>query len=131
MNPEKQLRQIRNGIYFLCFFSVLTLAASIALNLYLTKKSLNRMQALAVPGYDEHSLNNELNGLLESNQLEALISKCEEIISEKPLSPSGNYYLGLAYYHKGDTQKSREYLAETLRIEPSWAAAITPYLDNL
>ena len=131
MNEERHLIQIRNGVYLLCAISVISLITAIALNFHLTNRSIDEMKAMTGEGSSEQALINELNQLLEANDLDALISRCEGELMEKPLSRTGHYYLGLAYYHSGDTDKSRKYLEEALRIDPTWKAAIEPYLTNL
>jgi len=130
MTNDRHLIQIRNGVYLLCGIAVVTLIAGIGLNIHLTNRSLKEMKTMAVEDSSEQSLINELNNLLETNNLDALISRCESEIEEKPLSRSGHYYLGLAYYHSGDQAKSRKYLVEALRIDPTWKVAIEPYLEN-
>jgi len=74
---------------------------------------------------------NELNGLLEANKIDALIARCNEVLVEKPLSRTGHYYLGLAFYHSGDATNCRKHLKEALRIDPTWKAAIEPYLQKM
>ena len=118
MNEERHLIQIRNGVYLLCAISVISLITAIALNFHLTNRSIDEMKAMTGEGSSEQALINELNQLLEANDLDALISRCEGELMEKPLSRTGHYYLGLAY-HSGDTDKSRKYLEEALRIDPT------------
>ena len=89
------------------------------------------MKSLSAPASSEQALINELNGLLESNNIDTLIGRCEEVLIDNPLSRTGHYYLGLAYYHSGDASNSRSHLEEALRIDPTWKAAIEPYLENL
>lgn len=131
MTQEQHLVQIRNGVYLLCAISIVTLITAIVLNVYLTNRSIEEMKTVAVDVSSEQTLLNELNELLESNELDALIARCEIEIKEKPLSRSGHYYLGLAYYHSGNPAKSRKHLEEALRIDPAWKSAIDPYLQNL
>ena len=131
MTEERQLLQIRNGIYFLCVMSVFTLIIAVSLNIFLTNQNFTRMKSLAAPSSLEQALINELNGLLEANKIDTLITRCEEVLAEKPLSRSGHYYLGLAYYHSGDATKCRKHLEEALRIDPTWKTSIEPYLQKL
>lgn len=131
MTHERYLLQIRNGVYLLCVISVVTLIIGIGLNIHLTNRSLAEMKAVATENSSEQTLINEFNNLLETNHLDALISRCESVIKEKPLSRSGHYYLGLAYYHLGDQAKSKQHLNEVLTLDPTWKAAIEPYLENL
>jgi tetratricopeptide (TPR) repeat protein len=113
MTNDKLCLQIRNGIYVLCLISAITL------------------KWLSAPASLEQELINELNGLLEANQLDQLTARCNEILVAKPLSRTGHYYLGLAYYHSGDATNCRKHLQEALRIDPTWNAAIEPYLQKL
>lgn len=131
MTRERHILQIRNGIYILCVMSVITLIVGVSLNIYLTNQNFTRMQSLTRPASQEQALINELNGLLEAKKLDELIARCGKEIAEKPLSRTGHYYLGLAYYHSGDATNCRKQLEEALRIDPTWKAAIQPYLDNL
>lgn len=131
MTNEKHLHQIRNGIYILCLISVVTLIVGVALNVFLHDQNFTRMQSLTRPASQEQALINELNGLLESKKIDELITRCGKEIAEKPLSRTAHYYLGLAYYHSGDASNCRKQLEEALRIDPTWKAAIQPYLDNL
>jgi len=89
------------------------------------------MQSLAAPASLEQELINELNGLLEANKLDTLIVRCNEVLVEKPLSRTAHYYLGLAFYHSGDATNCRKHLNEALRIDPTWKAAIDPYLQKM
>ncbi len=130
MTQERYLVQIRNGVYILCGISLVTLITAPMLNLHLTNRSIAEMKAMTVEASSEQTLINELNQLLETNKLEALISRCESELKEKPLSRSGHYYLGLAYYHSGKSAMSRKHLEEALRIDPTWKSAIVPYLEN-
>lgn len=131
MTNEKLSLQIRNGIYVLCLISAITLILGVSLNLFLDNRNFARMKSLSAPTSLEQELINELNGLLEANQLDRLIARCKEILVAKPLSRTGHYYLGLAYYHSGDATNSRKHLQEALRIDPTWNAAIEPYLQKL
>lgn len=131
MTSEKHILQIRNGIYILCLISVVTLIVGVALNVFLHEQNFTRMLSLTQPASQEQALINELTALLESEKIDEMIARCGKEISEKPLSRTGHYYLGLAYYHSGDATKCRAELEEALRIDPTWKAAIQPYLDNL
>ena len=79
----------------------------------------------------EQELINELNGLLEGKKIDALITRCNEVLVEKPLSRTGHYYLGLAFYHSGDAANCRKHLSEALRIDPTWKEAVEPYLQKM
>ena len=131
MTNDKLSLQIRNGIYVLCLISVITLIVAVSLNVFLDNRNFARMKSLSAPASLEQELINELNGLLETNQLDQLIARCNEILVAKPLSRTGHYYLGLAYYHSGDATNCRKHLEEALRIDPTWKAAIEPYLQRL
>ena len=131
MTNEKLILQIRNGIYFLGAMSAITLIVGVSLNVFLYNQNFVRMKALAGPASSEQALINELSGLLETNKLDALIARCNEVLAGKPLSRTGHYYLGLAYYHSGDSANCRKQLEEALRIDPSWRSAVEPYLNNL
>ena len=131
MRNDRQILQIRNGLYFLCLMTVISLIAGIWLNIHLTRESFAKMQALAAPISSQQALLDELTELLESNRLDTLIGRCEQILEEKPLSQAGHYYLGLAYYHKQEPDKSRIHFEEALRIDPAWKAVISPFLDAL
>jgi cytochrome c-type biogenesis protein CcmH/NrfG len=131
MTNEKHILQIRNGINILCLLMGLTLIVGVSLNVFLANQSFTRMKSLAAPASIEQALINELNELLEANKIEALIARCEEVLAGKPLSRTGHYYLGLAYYHFGDVGNCRKHLEEALRIDPTWKTSVEPYLQNL
>ena len=131
MTNEKHIRQIRNGIYILCLLTVITLIVGVSLNIFLTNQNFTRMKSFAAPASLEQELINELNGLLEANKIDTLIARCEGVLAEKPLSRTGHYYLGLAYYHSGNASNCRKHLEEALRIDPTWKSAIEPYLEKL
>ena len=131
MTNEKHILQIRNGIYILCLISMITLIVGVSLNVFLYNRNFARMKSLAAPASLEQALINELNGLLEANKIDALIERCNEVLIEKPLSRTGHYYLGLAFYHSGDATNCRKHLEETLRIDPTWKASINPYLEKI
>ncbi len=131
MTNEKHILQIRNGIYVLCLISAITLVVGVSLNVFLNNQNFDRMKSLAAPASLEQELINELNGLLEANKLDILIARCNEVLVEKPLSRTGHYYLGLAFYHSGDANNCRKHLEEALRIDPTWKAAIDPYLQKM
>ena len=131
MTNERQILQIRNGVYFLCAMSVFTLIVAVSLNIFLSNRNFTRMKSLASPASSEQALINELNGLLEANKIDPLITRCEGLLAEKPLSRTGQYFLGLAYYHSGDARNCRKHLEEALRIDPTWKASIEPYLQKL
>jgi cytochrome c-type biogenesis protein CcmH/NrfG len=131
MTNEKHILQIRNGIYILCLLTLITLIVGVSLNIILTNLNFDRMKSLSAPASLEQELINELNGLLEGNKIDTLIARCEKILAEKPLSRTGHFYLGLAYYHSSEASKSRKHLEEALRIDPTWKAGIEPYLTKL
>lgn len=131
MNSDKLLFQIRNGIYLLCFINLAGLFVVIFLNIYLTNYSIHEANARSVEASSMQTEFNELNDLLESNQLNSLISRCKNILEEKPNSGTAHYYLGLAYYQMGDEDESRKHLEESLNLSPSWEVQIQPYLENL
>lgn len=131
MTPDRLLIQIRNGIYLLCLLTVLTFIVVAVISNHQTNRSISEMKSVSMEASTEQALLNELNDLLETNQLDALISRCEKLIKDRPLSPTGHYHLGLAKYHSGDLVGSRASLEETLRIDPSWKAAVEPFLENL
>jgi tetratricopeptide (TPR) repeat protein len=131
MTNEKHILQIRNGIYVLCLISAITLIVGVSLNFFLHNQNFDRMKSLTGPASLEQTLINELNGLLEANKIDALITRCNEVLVEKPLSRTGHYYLGLAFYHSGDASNCRKQLEEALRIDPTWKAAIDPYLQKI
>jgi tetratricopeptide (TPR) repeat protein len=131
MTHEKHILQIRNGIYVLCLISAITLIVGILLNFFLYNQSFDRMKSLTAPASLEQALINELNGLLEAKKIDALIARCNEVLVEKPLSRTGHYYLGLAFYHSGDASNCRKQLEEALQIDPTWKAAIEPYLQKI
>ncbi len=131
MTPEKYIIQIRNGIYILCLMSVVTLIVGVSLNIYLTNRNFDRMKSLSAPASTEQALINELNGLLESKKIDTLIARCNEVLTDQPLSRTGHYYLGLAYYHSGDASSCRKHLEEALRIDPTWKEVIEPYLKKM
>lgn len=131
MTHERHILQIRNGIYILCLISAITLIVGVWLNIFLTDQNFTRMKSLAAPASAEQELVNELYGLLEANKIDVLIARCEQVLAEKPLSKTGHFYLGLAYYHSGDAGNCRKHLEEALRIDPAWTAAIEPYLKKL
>ena len=131
MKTEKYILQIRNGIYILCLISVFSLIVGVSLNIYFVNQNFTRMKSLAAPASSEQALINELNELLESNKIDTLIARCEEVLANKPLSRVGHYYLGLAYYHSGDSTNCQMQLQEVLRLDPTWKEAIQPYLENL
>ena len=131
MTDEKHIQQIRNGIYALCLISVVTLVIGVSLNVFLNNQNFARIQTLSASTSSEQALIDELNGLLESNKIARLIARCNELLIEKPLSRGVHYYLGLAYYHSADASNCRKHLNEALRIDPTWKAAIEPYLDKI
>lgn len=131
MTNEKHTIQIRNGIYILCLIALVTLIVGVSLNVYLNDLNFTRMKSLAAPASLEQTLIDELNGLLEANKIDKLIERCNEVLAEKPLSRTGHYYIGLAYYHSGDATKCRKHLEEALRIDPTWTAVTEPYLTKL
>lgn len=131
MTNEKHILQIRNGVYVLCVISAITLIVGVSLNLLLHNQNFDRMKSLAAPASLEQELINELNSLLEANKIDALIARCNEILIEKPLSRTGHYYLGLAFYHSGDAANCRKHLSEALRIDPTWKDAVEPYLQKV
>ncbi|MCB1224451.1 MAG: tetratricopeptide repeat protein [Verrucomicrobiales bacterium] len=131
MTKERHILQIRNGIYLLCFLSALTLIVGVSLNIHLANQSFERMKSLGVTASTEQALINELSALLDANELDRLIARGNEVLKEKPLSRTGHFYLGLAYYHSGDASKCRKHLEEARRIDPSWKPAIDPFLGNL
>ena len=131
MTNEKHTIQIRNGIYILCLISLVTLIVGVSLNVYLNDLNFTRMKSLAAPASLEQTLIDELNGLLEANKIDKLIERCNEVLAEKPLSRTGHYYIGLAYYHSGDATKCRKHLEEALRIDPTWTSVTEPYLTKL
>jgi tetratricopeptide (TPR) repeat protein len=131
MNNDRYILQIRNGIYGLCLLSIITLIAGVWLNIFLNDQNFARMKSLAAPASSEHEMINELNELLEANKINTLIERCKVVLAEKPLSRTGHYYLGLAYYHSGDAANCRKHLNEALRIDPTWKAATEPYLQKL
>ena len=131
MTNEKHILQIRNGVYILCLISMVTLIVGFSLNVFLNNQNFERMKSLAALGSLEQELINELNGLLESNKMDALIERCNEVLVKKPLSRTGHYYLGLAFYHSGDANNCRKHLNEALRIDPTWTGSIEPYLKKI
>jgi len=131
MKTERHVLQARNGIYVLCLISMITLIIGVALNIYLSNQNFTRMKSLAEPVSQDQALINELNGILESNKLDRLIARCNEVVTEKPLSRTGHYYLGLAYYHSEDASNCRKHLEEALRIDPTWTGAIEPYIKKM
>lgn len=131
MTNEKHTIQIRNGIYILCLIALVTLIVGVSLNVYLNDLNFTRMKSLAAPASLEQTLIDELNGLLEANKIDKLIERCNEVLAQKPLSRTGHYYIGLAYYHSGDATKCRKHLEEALRIDPTWTAVTEPYLTKL
>lgn len=131
MTDERHILQIRNGIYVLCLLTVITLIVGVSLNIILSNQNFTRMKSLAAPASLEQELVNELNELLEANKIDALIARCQRELAGKPLSRTGHYYLGLAYYHSRDAASCRKHLEEALRIDPTWKAAIVPYLEKL
>ncbi|HCS50832.1 tetratricopeptide repeat protein [Rubinisphaera sp.] len=131
MNNDKLLIQIRNGIYLLCLINLAGMIVAIFLNIYLTNYSIHEANAMSVEASSMQTEFNELNDLLESNQLNSLISRCIKILEEKPNSGTAHYYLGLAFYQMGDEDESRKHLEESLKLEPSWEMQIQPYLEKL
>ena len=131
MANEKHILQIRNGVFFLCVMSVITLVTGVLLNIHLTNRSLDHFETLSDPTSKGQELINELDQLLQANRIDRLIQRCEGILSEKPLNTPAHYYLGLAWYHSGDAGKALEHLGEARRIDPSWKEAIDPYLEQL
>ena len=118
MDTGKELVRIRNGVWFLCVLNVLGFALAIALTSYQLNRSIAAMRDVSVQRSAEQTLINELDQLLESNQLDTLISRCEKEIRAKPLSRTGHFYLGLAHYHRGDQANSRKHFEEAARIDP-------------
>ena len=110
---------------------MVTLIVGFSLNVFLNNQNFERMKSLAALGSLEQELINELNGLLESNKMHALIERCNEVLVKKPLSRTGHYYLGLAFYHSGDANNCRKHLNEALRIDPTWTGSIEPYLKKI
>ena len=131
MTSERHILQIRNGIYILCLITAITLIVGVSLNVFLHNQNFARMKSLAAPASSEQELINDLNGLLEANRIDTLIARCNEVLIEKPLSRTGHYYLGLAFYHSGDAANCGKHLDEALRIDPTWKAAIEPYLQKM
>jgi hypothetical protein len=131
MTNEKHILQIRNGIYAICAISAITLIVGVTLNIFLHNQNFDRMKSLSAPVSSEQELINELNGMLEANHIESLVARCNEVLVEKPLSRTGHYYLGLAFYHSGDATNCRKHLEESLRIDPTWKDAIGPYLQKM
>ena len=131
MDTGKELVRIRNGVWLLCVLSVIGFLVSVALSIHLSNRNIAVARELSGDKSTEQTLINELGLLLESNQLDALITRCEKEIRDKPLSRTGHFYLGLAHFHRGDHAQSRKHLEEAARIDPAWAPATEPYLKIL
>ncbi|MDF1657453.1 MAG: hypothetical protein P1U58_07565 [Verrucomicrobiales bacterium] len=140
MDDSKILIQIRNSLYVLIALSAITLVVGVILNVYITKYLAEESRRLTDYSLDEmrshygeveEDLVSEYDDLIEKGELEELVSRCEALLAERPLSPTGHFYLGVAHFHLGNKKLAEKSLREAKSIAPAWKSSTDPYLEAL
>jgi len=69
--------------------------------------------------------------LFSSDQVDELLSYSHKHEAKSPNDVDVNWYLGIAYYYKGDFQRSKLYFEKTIQLNPNWEAGASGYIDKI
>jgi tetratricopeptide (TPR) repeat protein len=69
--------------------------------------------------------------LFKMNELDQLIDYCQKIREHAPNDDHVNWYLGLAYFRKGDLIESRKFFQEAVSINPNVESEAQAYFKSI